>query len=90
MKADEADGLLDMRAETIPRLVGDHAVGMHSYGNDVFLRRNGIFIIPLAVDKLLKSGHLVVNSFLLRLYLAILFAALRFSYIIHPCGCRPY
>ena len=42
---------------------------MNSNWNNVFLNCDGVFIISLPVEELLKPGHLVINYFLLCLQL---------------------
>ncbi len=54
-------------AETIIGFVNNFAVRVDCNRNNIFLHCHSIIKISLAVEKLLKSDHLVINNFPLRL-----------------------
>ena len=44
-----------MWVETVPGFVGNRSVGMHRYGDHVFLNGDGIIEISLTLQKLFKA-----------------------------------
>ena len=58
-----------MRSKTPPIFINDDTIGMNSYGNNIFIHFDGVLVFSLAIEKLLKPGHLVINDFLLRFQL---------------------
>lgn len=54
--------------KTLSIFTNDLPICINGDRHDVFLYFNCIFIITLAVEKLLKAGHQVVHDFLLRLH----------------------
>lgn len=64
-------GSVHVWAERVPGFVGNRSVGMHGYGDRVFLNGDGVIEISLTVQKLLEADHGVIDDFLLRLQLGI-------------------
>lgn len=46
--------------------IHDFAVRLNGDRDNVFLSFDGVLVFSLAVEELLKPGHLVINNFLLR------------------------